>query len=210
MLPKAVIMLSGGLDSAVAMADARSRYGALQAILFDYGQASGESQIASARRLCAHYDVPLEIVDVSGLSRNFAGLTDDITMISGVTEHACNCPHALFGLASTFAVLVKADRLVVGVNQDDVRDLGDAGAYFANYGSTLSALQDVEFAFDCPLLDKSKASVVSEARTAGVPMELTWSCREGQRRHCGTCPECKQRRAAFADAGIEDPTEYVV
>jgi len=210
MKEKSVIMLSGGLDSSVALYLLREEYD-IQAILFDFGQRSIDPQIACARRLCAKLGVPLEIIDISGLKQSLLGLAEDTIIGIGFSRRCENCPHALFGLAASYTLLVGATTLINAVHQDDFIGLGlnNPEDYLRNYGKDLAKLQGTNFILKCPFLDMKKTDVIRLAHDRGFPMDTTRSCTEGTDLHCGECAECLNRKKAFRESGIADPTLYL-
>jgi 7-cyano-7-deazaguanine synthase len=204
---KAVIMLSGGLDSSVALASAVREF-SLKAITFDYGQAQSNFELASARRIATAYDVPLEVIDISGLRRAFLGLTEGVTIGIGLFGPRPNCPFALFGLASTYAIVSGSQTLVAGVHKGDFKNSHGAKQYLKNYGKEVAKLQGIAFSLHCPFLEMMKPDVIRLGAKLKVPFQQTRSCTTLHYHHCGECPECAERKKSFLRAGIADPTKY--
>ncbi len=210
-MKKALVMLSGGADSATALADAVKKY-STTAIFFDYGQKSADSELTAARQISRSYGVALECVDISGLKKLFLGLNSQQVVALGFKVGGGggtgNCPHGLFGIASTYCVSAEINLLISGLHADDVYGLNSPIEYFETWGKGISKLQTVEFEFSLPFIDKTKAEILKIGSQLGVPFNVTRSCSSELETHCGICEACIKRRDAFADAGLKDVTAY--
>ena len=211
-MKKALVMLSGGMDSATALVEATKAY-RVSAIFFDYGQRSADLDLTAARQIARHFGVPLEVVDVSGLKRLFLGLKSAAIVALGFKDvgdgmGAGNCPHGLFGVASTYCISAGIDVLISGMHADDVIGLNNPAGYFSSWAAGMRDLQGVNFEFGLPYIEIGKAKVVKVGSSLGVPFELTRSCSSESVTHCGVCEPCKKRRSAFLEASIKDPTAY--
>lgn len=210
-MKKALVMLSGGADSATALADAVKKY-STTAIFFDYGQKSADLELTAARQIARNYGVALECVDISGLKKLFLGINPQPIVALGFKVGSGggtgNCPHGLFGIASTYCVSAGINLLVCGLHADDVHGLNSPAEYFASWGKGISTLQCVEFDFSLPFIDKAKAEVLKIGSQLGVPFDVTRSCSTELETHCGTCEACVKRRDAFASAELKDATKY--
>lgn len=212
-MKKALVMLSGGADSSTALAGAVQKF-KTHAIFFDYGQRSADFELTAARQIARKFDVPLELVDISGLKRLFLGLhTEPIVALgfkySGGGGGVGNCPHGLFGIASTYCVTAGIELLVSGLHKDDVVGLTNPAGYFANWGAGISELQGVEFEFSLPFIAMEKAEVLKIGHEFGVPFDATHSCSAEGKEHCGVCEPCIKRRKAFTASSLIDPTQYL-
>lgn len=216
----AIAVLSGGMDSTVLAYYANSLYECVDLVSVDYGQRHRvelEHAAQTAARLAARHD----IVDLSSVRVLLTG--------SALTDDAVDVPHGHYAadnMASTVvpnrnAVLISvaymaavargADAVLVGVHAGDhfvypdcrprfVRELGNALA-FGNEG--LGAVELL-----APFVHNSKTDICRLGTALGVEWADTWSCYEGGVIHCGRCGTCVERREAFRDAGVDDPTEY--
>lgn len=208
MKTSAVVMLSGGLDSAVALAQAKKQYD-LKAITFDFGQRHADFEISSSRQIARAFGVPHEVIDISGLKRSFLGFSEEHTIAVGFFSLRSNCPHALFGLATTYTLVSGATALITGIHKGDFRESASARKYFDNYGKEVSSVQGVEFRLVSPFIDMEKSEIVKIGAKLKVPFQLTRSCTDVGILHCGQCPECQARKGAFASAGVKDTTKYM-
>ena len=208
-MKSALVMLSGGMDSATALTLAAKTH-KTTAVFFDYGQAAADFELTAARQVCRQIGVPLEVVDISGLKRFFLGITPEPVIAMGFRGgmHA-NCPHGLFGIASTYCVSAEIDLLVTGMQSDDTRGLIDVKGYLTNWAQGIRGLQQTSFDFEFPLIDMSKTEVIALGNQLNVPFEVTRSCSASTTTHCGQCSACLERKAAFQTAGIQDPTPYL-
>ncbi|SDK89418.1 7-cyano-7-deazaguanine synthase [Pseudomonas indica] len=210
-MKKALVMLSGGADSATALFLTAKSF-QTSAVFFDIGQLSADYELTSARQVCRTIGVPLEVVNVSGLKHWFLGLTPEPSLAISFAggDRGANCPHGLFGLAATYCVSAGIDTFVTGMHGGDAPGPEATKAYLKTWGSAIREVQSVQFDFNFPLLEKTKAEVLQLASSLGVPLEVTRSCSQPTRLHCGACPACVERRNAFSLAGIPDPTAYAV
>ncbi|WP_313338303.1 7-cyano-7-deazaguanine synthase [Stutzerimonas nitrititolerans] len=208
-MKSALVMLSGGSDSATALFQTAKSHKA-SAVFFDYGQASADFELTSARRLCRAADVPLEVVDISGIKHFFLGVAaEPIVPLGFVGGSRANCPHGLFGVASSYCISAGIDVLVTGMQLDDTNGLTDVKGYLSTWAQAMRKLQPTSFDFHFPLIDMPKTDVLKLGSQLNVPFELTRSCSESTHHHCGVCPACIERKSAFKASGIADPTKYL-
>jgi 7-cyano-7-deazaguanine synthase len=221
-MTRSVVLLSGGLDSATALAIARERGDECYTLAFDYGQRH-RAELAAAARVSralgavAHRELKLPIGELGG-----SALTD--TSIA-VPEHggagipvtyvpARNTVFLSFALA--LAEVTSAERIVIGVNAIDYSGYPDCRPeYIATFQrlARLATKRGVEghaIEIDAPLVTLSKADIIRRGTTLGVDYGLTVSCYQADEegRACGRCDSCRLRREGFAAAGVPDPTRY--
>ncbi len=226
--PKAVVLLSGGLDSAVTMALARREGFACHALTVDYGQRHA-AEIAAARQVAKrqgaaeHQVMPLDL-------RRFGGsaLTDDIPVPKGRgrAEMAAGIPMTyvparntvLLSLALAWAEALGAWDIFIGVNAVDYSGYPDcrprfiaAFAALANLATKAAVEGRGRFKIHAPLAKLSKAQIISRGAALGVDFAATLSCYDPDQegRACGGCDACQLRRRGFSEAGLADPTLYV-
>lgn len=223
---RAVVLLSGGLDSAVAMACARRDGCAVHALSFDYGQrhkAELAAAAAVARSLGAagHRTVAVDLRAIGG-----SALTDSIEVPKGrgPVEADAGVPvtyvparNLIFlSIATAYAEVNQARRLYIGVNAVDYSGYPDCRPEFieaferaANTGTKAGA-EGEELKIVAPLARLSKAEIIRLGSELGVDFSLTHSCYDpdAQGRACGACDSCRIRRRGFEEAGVADPTRY--
>jgi 7-cyano-7-deazaguanine synthase len=213
---KAVCLLSGGPDSAVAAAMAKEEGYELYCLSFNYGQIATrelESAEKIARALGAKEH---RVVDISFLKDLYGpgvtALLDRKMPMPGRFEQSVIVPFRngiLLSIAAGYAAAIGADAVFYGAQGDDARFYPDCRQEFVSAISrAISSGTGSKLIVRNPLGKKTKADVVKLAVELGVPLELTWSCYLNMRKHCGRCESCRNRKRAFKEAGIEDPTDY--
>ncbi|HET6456570.1 MAG TPA: 7-cyano-7-deazaguanine synthase QueC [Armatimonadota bacterium] len=220
--PKAVVLLSGGLDSATAAAIAKSQGYELYAISFDYGQRHAK-ELESAREVGESLGVARhEVVQFDLRKWGGSALTDDLDvpldrdeseMSSEIPVTYVPARNTIFlSFALAYAEVVGADTIVIGVNQLDYSGYPDCrGEYLAafermaNLATKAVTEEDRRVKIYAPLLNFTKAEIIKRGSELGVDYSLTWSCYQGLEKPCGRCDSCILRAEGFRRAGIEDP-----
>ena len=219
---KAVILLSGGLDSATVLAIARDQGFACHALSFDYGQRHA-TELHAARRVAAslgaveHKVLPLSLDAIGG-----SALTDDSIEVpqeggEGIPVTYVPARNTVFlSLALGWAEVLGAHDIFVGVNAVDYSGYPDCrpafiGAFerLANL-ATRDGVEGRPFRIHAPLIEMSKAQIVQTGAGLGVDYAQTVSCyrADGQGLACGRCDSCRFRAQGFDEAGLADPTRY--
>jgi len=219
---KAVILLSGGLDSATVLAIARDQGFACHALSFDYGQRHA-TELHAARRVAAslgaveHKVLPLSLDAIGG-----SALTDDSIEVpqeggEGIPVTYVPARNTVFlSLALGWAEVLGAHDIFVGVNAVDYSGYPDCrpafiGAFerLANL-ATRDGVEGRPFRIHAPLIEMSKAQIVQTGTGLGVDYAQTVSCyrADGQGLACGRCDSCRFRAQGFDEAGLADPTRY--
>ena len=199
---RVIVLLSGGVDSCVVLAQALSMGRACTAISFDYGQRH-RIELNSAEAIARHYRVPrlLLRIDPNLFAQNSSSaLVQHHIPITTVPSTYVPCRNLLFlAHAASFAESLKASELWVGAHSDDVPAYPDCSQSFfrafeaaAAAGSHLDGITVVS-----PLVHLTKKAVVALGKELKAPLELTWSCYDPQNgRPCAVCPACLLRAAA--------------
>jgi 7-cyano-7-deazaguanine synthase len=229
----AVVLLSGGLDSATVLAMARARGWRCAAMSFRYGQRHAVELHAAKRVAAAMGVLDHRIVDIDLAAFGGSALTDHnvpvpvasgaavTTTIPSTYVPARNTIFLSFGLA--LAEVLGAKRVCIGANAVDYSGYPDCRpAYLQAYErmANLATRAGVEAASDdermhieAPIVDMTKANIIRTGTRLGVDYSMTWSCyapkgNGDDARACGVCDSCEIRRRGFADAGVPDPTRY--
>ncbi|AWM61098.1 7-cyano-7-deazaguanine synthase QueC [Stutzerimonas stutzeri] len=219
---KAVILLSGGLDSATVVAMARDQGYACYTMSFDYGQRH-RAELQAAERVAAQ----LGVVEhkVIGLNLNGIGgsaLTDERIDVPEVVGEGIPVTYVparntvFLALALGWAEVLGARDIFIGVNAVDYSGYPDCRPEFVaafEHMANLATKAGVEgrgFRIQAPLQQLSKAKIVQEGIRLGVDYAMTVSCYQADAdgRACGKCDSCRLRAAGFAEAGVTDPTRY--
>jgi len=219
---KSVVILSGGLDSTVALAKAvqESSYADVHALSFDYGQRH-KKELEHAKAITDHYTVEHHIVDLTSITpliSNSSQTSEDIAVPHGhyaeENMKATVVPNRnmiMLSIAIGWAVNIDAAQVVFGVHAGDHDIYPDCRPEFVDKMDEIAAIANwhpVEVY--APFRNMTKADIVAEGDELVVPWALTWSCYEGGEIHCGKCATCIERREAFYHALVDDPTIYQV
>ncbi|HEY7249092.1 MAG TPA: 7-cyano-7-deazaguanine synthase QueC [Methylomirabilota bacterium] len=222
--PRAVVLLSGGLDSATALAVARNEGFECYALSFDYGQRH-DRELESARRVAGalgakqHLVLRLDLRAIGG-----SALTADIAvpksrseseMSAGIPVTYVPARNTIFlSHALAWAEVLESSDIFIGVNALDYSGYPDCRPEYteaferlANLATRAGVEGRMRLRIHTPLIDLSKAQIVRRGTELGVDFGLTWSCYEPQPdgRACGRCDSCLLRRKGFGEAGLRDP-----
>ncbi|MGV7202507.1 7-cyano-7-deazaguanine synthase QueC [Xanthomonas citri] len=222
-MKKAVVLLSGGMDSAAVIALAQEQGFAVYALSVRYGQRHTSELDAAARVADAQGVVAHKVVDVDLRSIGGSALTDDIDVPDaggdGIPVTYVPARNTIMlSLALGWAEVIGANDLLCGVNAVDYSGYPDCRPEFVRAFEVLANLatkagvEGAGLRVHAPLQFLSKADIVREGVRLGVDFGLTVSCyrADADGRACGHCDACRLRAAGFADAGIPDPTHYAI
>lgn len=219
---KAVVLLSGGLDSATALALASDRGFDCYALSIDYGQRHA-AELQAARRIAQQAGViEHKIVHVDLSSLGGSALTDP--NIAVPEEQTTGIPPTyvparntvLLGIALGYAEVVGAGAIYVGVNAVDYSGYPDCRPEFISAFEQLAqvatrcGIEGQAIAIAAPLIELSKAEIITLGHSLGVDYAATVSCYQADTEGlaCGRCDSCRLRKAGFRSAGLADPTRY--
>ena len=222
---KAVVLLSGGLDSATVLAIAGQQGYACHALSIDYGQRH-RIELEAARRVArALGAVEQKTVRIDLAAFGGSALTDaNIAVpVQGVQKGAIPVTYVparntiMLSLALAWAEVLEAQDLFFGANAVDYSGYPDCRPEYmqafermANL-ATKAAVEGRRLSLHTPIIAMSKAAIIAEGTKLGVDYGLTVSCyqADAQARACGVCDSCRLRRAGFETAGVPDPTRYI-
>lgn len=219
---KAVVLLSGGLDSATVLAIARAQGFECYALSVDYGQRH-VAELAAAKRVAAmlgareHRVMGVNLAGIGG-----SALTDDAIAVpvaptSGIPITYVPARNTIMlSLALAWAEVLEARNIFVGVNAVDYSGYPDCRPEFIAAFEALAAratragVEGNPCRIHTPLISLSKAQIIREGTRLGVDFGATVSCyqADGEGRACGRCDSCRIRREGFGAAGVADPTRY--
>lgn len=226
MTNRAIVLLSGGLDSATTLAIARDLGFVCHALSFRYGQRhaveiDAARRIARALRAAEHRIVDIDLAQFGGSALTDHRIDVPETPTPGIPVTYVPARNTIFlAYALAFAEVLDARDLFIGVNAVDYSGYPDCRPEFILAFETLANLATkagVEaddasrIRVHAPLIDSTKARIIARGIALGVDYSLTVSCYQpdAAARACGRCDSCRIRRAGFADAGVPDPTTYV-
>lgn len=226
-MEKAVVLLSGGIDSTTCLGVAVNKYGKdnVLALSLTYGQ-KHEKELNCAKAVAEHYGVKFHSMDLSSVF-----VFSDCPLLQGREdiEHGSYAEQIakngegtvatyvpfrnglMLSTAAAIAVSVDADVIYYGAHADDA-----AGRAYPDCTPEFEEAMDEaifegtgqKVRMEAPLLNMNKAEVVKLGLSLNVPYHLTWSCYEGKEHQCGTCGTCIDRRNAFLANGVSDPVPY--
>lgn len=218
---KAVVLLSGGLDSTTTLAMAIDEGCEAVALSFRYGQRHTR-ELESAKNVCARYGISHVVIDMD-LSSFRSALTQDIQVPEGreLGDHddipityvpARNI--VFLSIAAGLAESIGAERIYIGANVVDYSGYPDCRPdFFEAYQAMLAkgtkaGVEGHAPRICTPIIDMSKADIVRTGKRLNAPLELTWSCYNGGEKACGKCDSCRFRLEGFRQAGYRDEIPY--
>ena len=215
---KAVILLSGGLDSGTCAAMAKDGGYEILALSFDYGSRHSK-EIDHARKIAEHLGVMEHIIFPLSLNRFGGSSLVDKDMPLGDGEEIPNtyvpARNTVFlSIALALAEARGADVVYIGANAVDYSGYPDCRPEFikafeeAGRLGTKRGVEGNPIKILAPLIDMTKAEIIKAGMKLKFPYELTWSCYAGGELACGKCDSCKLRLKGFYEAGLKDPVEY--
>ena len=222
MRARAVVLLSGGLDSATVLAIARAEGYKCYALSLDYGQRH-RAELAAARRVAEslgaveHKIIPLDLTSIGG-----SALTDSRIEVpehagEGIPVTYVPARNTIFlSLALGWAEVLGAWDLFIGVNAVDYSGYPDCRPEYIEAFqrlcqlATRAGVEGGRFQLRAPLIELSKADIIKTGSRLGVDYGLTVSCYAADEagRACGRCDSCRLRARGFVEAGVDDPTCY--
>jgi len=217
----AVVLLSGGLDSATCLAIATDQGFRCHALSLDYGQRH-RSELIAAENVARSMGAELKVINLDLRTFGGSALTDDIDVPE---EEGDGIPITyvparntiMLSLALAWAEVLGAGDIFIGVNAVDYSGYPDCRPEFVNAYeemanlATKAGVQGHRLIIHTPLIDLSKADIIRQGSELGVDYRLTVSCyqADGEGRACGVCDSCRIRIAGFEAAGVGDPTHYI-
>jgi len=221
-IKKAVILVSGGMDSAVTMAIAKEQGFLCHALSVSYGQRHGAeldaaNELAKLQGAALHKTVVVDLRSIGG-----SALTSDIAVPESASEgipvtYVPARNTIMLSIALGWAEVLGANDIFCGINAVDYSGYPDCRpeflAAFQNLANlaTKAGVEGAGLRVHAPLISMSKADIAREGIRLGVDFSRTVSCYQADEhgRACGRCDACRLRAAGFEDAGIADPTRYV-
>ena len=219
---KAVVLLSGGLDSTTALAIARSEGRECYALSFDYGQRSvvevaAAKRVATAFQVKEHKVLALNMGTIGGSALTDQSIAVPDSPQEGIPVTYVPARNTVFlSMALAWAEVLTASEIFIGVNAVDYSGYPDCRPEFiaafekmANL-ATKAGVENQSLKIRAPLIDMTKSEIIKTGMALGVDYGLTLSCYQADENGaaCGVCDSCRLRRQGFADANVLDPTVY--
>ncbi|WP_376795880.1 7-cyano-7-deazaguanine synthase QueC [Thermogemmatispora sp.] len=221
--PKAIAIVSGGLDSVTLAHLLHAQGYQLHLLSFDYGQRH-RKELLFAERCARRLEATFSLLDLRQLGQHFKGsaLTDESVAVPDGHYAAANMaitvvPNRnaiMLAIAYGIAVAEEAEAVAFAAHAGDHFIYPDCRPAFIEAFGAMQRLAveghgHPRLHLEAPFAHLKKEQIVRLGAALGVPFAETWSCYKGGEKHCGTCGTCNERKEAFLLAGVPDPTDYL-
>lgn len=219
-MKKAVVLVSGGLDSCVTAAVAKDLGFKLYFLHVNYGQRTEDREFMAFKNLKEYFNAEELVVDISYLKEiGGSSLTDENIEVEkgdvnreGVPKSYVPFRNAnILSIATSWAEVLKATDIFIGAVEEDSSGYPDCRKVF--YDAFNEAIDkgthpETKIKIQTPLINKQKSEIVKLGIELKAPLELTWSCYKSEDEACGVCDSCLLRLRGFKIAGVKDPILY--
>ncbi len=216
---KVIVLVSGGMDSVVALYDAQAEHEVVAGLSFDYGSKHNHREIPYAEWHCQQLGIPHTTIPLGFMDQYFA--SDLLCSGGDIPEghyEAENMKQTvvpfrngiMLSIAAGFAESQEAEGVVIAAHSGDHAIYPDCRDTFMDpMAEAIRAGTYAEIQLLRPFVHIRKEDIAARGVELGVDFAQTWSCYKGQEKHCGVCGTCVERREAFEIAGHYDPTDYL-
>jgi 7-cyano-7-deazaguanine synthase len=218
---KAIVLLSGGLDSLLTLAIAINESEQVFPLHLNYGQMTQARELKAFNDILDYYKIENKlIVDIEYLKKiGGSSLTDkNIPTVKNIVENK-NIPNSyvpfrnanILAIATSWAEVISANAIYIGASEVDFSGYPDCRRFFFDAfekAIDLGTKPDTKITIETPLINMFKEDIVNEGIRLKIPFELSWSCYFENEIACGVCESCELRLKGFKSAGIEDPIKY--
>ncbi|MGH8004194.1 MAG: 7-cyano-7-deazaguanine synthase QueC [Limisphaerales bacterium] len=217
----AVVLVSGGMDSVVALGMALKEGFDTAGLHLNYDQKTEKQEESAFQQICDFYGISRRMVVALPYFRQIGGssLTDEKIPVStsGIDPTAIPTSYVPFrnahglSIATSWAEVLGASRIVIGAVEEDSSGYPDCREIFYQAFEKaiyLGTKPESKIEIWTPVIHFSKAAIVRKGAQLGAPFHLTWSCYQNEDSACGVCDSCRLRLKGFAQAGIDDPIPY--
>ncbi len=218
---KAVVLVSGGMDSCVTAAIAHTEC-ELAFLHLNYGQRTQQRELKAFNNIADFYNVRERLVVDVGYFSQIGGssLTDTRISVSKADLESQEIPSSyvpfrngnILSIAASWAEVIGAGKIFIGAVEEDSSGYPDCREdFFRPFEKALNlgTKPQTRLRIITPLIHLAKADIVRKGLELNAPLELTWSCYQNEDKACGICDSCALRLRGFEQAGVEDPIEYV-
>jgi len=217
---KAVVILSGGMDSTLSSYIAKNDGYSLIAVHFNYGQRTQNKELKAFRNICKKLNVVNKYeIDIPFFTQIGANALTDLSIDVPTSGLEAGVPityvpfrNGIFlAIATAIAEKENAKAIYIGVVQEDSSGYPDCTNIFINSISKAineGTKKDTKIEIITPLINLNKSQIVQKAMKLNVPLELTWSCYKEEYEACGICDSCRSRLNGFEKANKKDPIKY--
>ena len=212
-MSRAIILLSGGLDSLVSLALAKDEYNIELALTFDYGQKPAKYEIETCKKICEFYKIQHKIIDLDWLKEvSHSAMVEDKALPVGVQEDCSSVwvpnRNGLFlNIAASIADGEGYDCIIIGANREEGETFPDNTKEFidrVNMEFEYSTQKKVKVV--APLINFDKNDIVKQAIEHSAPLEMVHSCYDSGEKNCGRCESCTRLKSALVANG---DTKYI-
>lgn len=218
MKKKAIVLLSGGLDSVTALYWAKQNLLLQAAISFNYGSKHNHMEIPFAQKHCEQLQIPHHVIKLPFVNELFqSNLLENGGEIPEGHYEAENMKLTvvpfrngiMLSIAAGYAESIEATELVIAAHAGDHAIYPDCReSFMENMSKAISQGTYSGTKILRPFINDRKEDIVKKGIELGIDYSLTWSCYKGNEKHCGKCGTCTERIEAFSKAKVPDPTEY--
>lgn len=221
MKKSAVVLLSGGMDSAVTAAIAKDMGYDILCLHLNYGQRTEKRELKQFNELCDYFNAKDRLVVDTTFLNEIGGssLTDNKIDISEADINSKEIPTSyvpfrnanILAIATSWAEVKNASALFIGAVYEDSSGYPDTRKeFFEAFERVIDTgtKPDTKISVETPIINMSKDEILQKGMDLGVPFELTWSCYKSNDKACGRCDSCAYRLRAFQKLNIEDPLIY--
>jgi len=207
---RSIVLLSGGLDSAVALFWALKRGYNVETLTFDYFRRS-KRETRACQEIAKYAKVKSRIVKLEFLKEveDSKKESKNPLLKKAPSAYIPSRNIIFYGIASSFAEIADAKYIIGGHNKNDVESFPDSSQSFFDHFNNTALMGKISKGrtgkIGMPLSRLDKSEVIKLGWKLGVPFEMTWSCYSSDRKPCKKCPSCRLRIDAFRKAGISDP-----
>ncbi|CAN5650379.1 7-cyano-7-deazaguanine synthase QueC [soil metagenome] len=222
MSSKAIVLVSGGMDSCVTLAIAAADRDELALLHISYGQRTEARERRAFNELADHYSIAKRLdVSIEYLAKmGGSSLTDDALEVTEADLGSKKIPTSyvpfrnanMLSIATSWAEVIGATSIYIGAVAEDSSGYPDCRPeFFEAFQQTINTgtKPDTRIEIRTPIIDLTKAEIVKKGVELNAPLHLTWSCYRSNDLACGTCDSCALRLRGFAQAGVQDPIPYL-
>lgn len=221
-MKKAIVLISGGMDSAVCAGIAKETNYEIYGLHINYGQRTEKRELKAFNDICDYYNAKDRlVVDISHLvAIGGSSLTDKNMLVSKANLESKEIPSSyvpfrnanILAIATSWAEVISAEAIFIGAMEEDSSGYPDCRkVFFQAFQETINTgtKPETQINIQTPIIDISKKDIIIQGSKIGVPFHLSWSCYQNEEEACGECDSCALRLRGFSQANISDPIKYV-
>lgn len=221
-MDKAIILVSGGMDSLVTAAIASQKY-EMAFLHVNYGQRTEKRELKAYNDIADHYDVKGRlVVNIDYLAKiGGSSLTDKTIEVSKAEIYSKEVPTSyvpfrnanILSIAVSWAEVIDANKIFIGAVEEDSSGYPDCREVFYDAFNNMISLgtkPETVVRIETPIIHMKKHDIIKKGALLNAPFKLSWSCYQNEEKACGECDSCALRLKGFQEAGLVDPIDYVI